>query len=700
MTEFLLELFGEEIPARMQAQACGDLERLFKECLFDLHLKAETLKVFVTPRRLCLFVKGLPETQEDRTEERKGPRVDAPLQAIEGFLRSTGVALDQCEKRETPKGTFLFATVHQKGLRTKDLLPGMIRQILYDFPWPKSMRWHRGTRSWVRPLHSGLCLFQGETLSFTVSMGDEGGPIIPFSNQTHGHRFLSPKSFKVKNFTEYKEKLRQAHVLLDQEERREDINRQVENLARSKGLKVYDDPGLLAEVTGLVEWPQAFLGSIDQVFMDLPREVLITSMRVHQRYFALEDQQGNLAPFFAVVANTIPQDHGKKLIEGNERVLRARLSDARYFYDLDRKKTLEEHAQKLKNIIFHEKLGSYAQKINRLQKLARLFADAFKVAPATAEDAAGILKSDLVTEMVGEFPELQGMIGRYYALHEGKSPEVANALSEHYSPKGQNDLIPSSPLGQLLALLDRVDTLTGFFAVGIKPTGSKDPFALRRAGLGVLRILEERPHLKPRDLFAVAYDLFETLLKEQKECLSKSETLEALETFLLDRLKIYWRDQGLRYDYISAAFAVGHEDSVGILKQRVFSLQEFLKGSDGAHLLAAHRRASNIVRIEEQKDNTRFEGQINPALLQEASEKVLYDALIASEGKIEAALSHHQFEMAMDILASLRPVVDRYFEDVLVNTTDKDLRLNRLNTLAFIKSTLEKVADFKQIEER
>ncbi len=700
MTELLLEFFGEEIPARMQAQACEDLKCLFQEHLTKLSLEVEDLRAYVTPRRLCLIIKGLPVTQEDRFEERKGPRTDAAPQAIEGFLKSTGLTLDRCERRETPKGTFFFATLHQPGQATKTLLPQVIRDIVFDFPWPKSMRWNKGTRTWVRPLHSGICLFEGEVLSFKVSLGEEDTPKVSFSDQTQGHRFLSSGLIRVKSFADYRQKLHEAHVILDQTERREEIRRQVQKLAGEKGLKVHEDPGLLDEVTGLVEWPQAYLGTIDRAFMNLPREVLITSMRIHQRYFALEDAKGNLAPSFIVVANTIPLDGGEKIVQGNERVLRARLSDAQYFYALDRKKTLEEHGIKLKDIIFHEKLGTYSQKVSRLERLARTFAPYFEIDVKEAEEAARIVKSDLVTEMVGEFPELQGVMGRYYALHEGKSSTVAAAISEHYSPKGQNDSIPASSLGQLLALVDRVDTLTGFFAVGIKPTGSKDPFALRRSALGVLRILEGRSRLKSKTLFEAAYDLYEDIFKAQDRALSKAETLEALEEFLIDRLKVYWRDQGLRHDYISAAFAVGHQDSVAVLKQRVSSLQDFLKGTDGSNLLAAYRRASNIVRIEEQKDKVSFEGQINPSLLQEKSERVLYDSLMETEGKIEAALAHHQFEMAMDILASLRPAVDQYFEDVLVNAEDTKLRLNRLNTLAFIKATLEKVADFKQVEER
>lgn len=700
MTELLLEFFGEEIPARMQAQACEDLKRLFREHLAKLSIEADDLNAYVTPRRLCLVVKGLPVTQEDRAEERKGPRTDAAPEAVEGFLKSTGLTLDRCEKRKTPKGTFFFATLHQPGQATKTLLPRIIRDIVFAFPWPKSMRWNKGTRTWVRPLHSGLCLFEGEVLSFEVSLGEEDAPKVLFSDQTQGHRFLSSGPIRVKAFADYEKKLREASVILDQTERRDEMRRQIQTLADGKGLKIHADPGLLDEVTGLVEWPQAYLGTIDQAFMDLPREVLITSMRVHQRYFALEDAEGRLAPFFVVVANTTPQDGGEKIVQGNERVLRARLSDARYFYALDRKKTLEEHGAKLKNIIFHEKLGTYAQKVTRLERLAKSFASYFDVDAKEAEEAARIVKSDLVTEMVGEFPELQGIMGRYYALYEGKSPAVATAVSEHYSPKGQNDSIPASPLGQLLALVDRIDTLTGFFAVGIKPTGSKDPFALRRAALGVLRILEGRGRLTPKALFEASYDLYEGLFKNQDGVFSKTETLEALEEFLIDRLKVYWRDQGLRHDYISAAFAVGQRDSVAVLKQRVSSLQDFLKGTDGSNLLAAYRRASNIVRIEEQKDKISFEGQINPSLLQEKSELALYESLMETEGKIEAALTHHQFEMAMDMLASLRPVVDQYFEDVLVNADDAKLRLNRLNTLAFIKATLEKVADFKQVEER
>ncbi len=703
MSELLFEIFSEEIPARMQKRAAEDLKTMFLERLEGYGLSPKSLETYVTPRRLTLHATGLELTQQDVNEERRGPRVDAPPAAIEGFLASTGLKLEQCEQRETPKGTFLFANLYRKGRATKEILPDIFREIIAMFPWPKSQRWAYGNKTWVRPMHSGICIFNGEVLPFSVSFNSDNnavGPTVNFAAQTQGHRFMGGTAFTVKDFADYQAQLKKNYVILSADERRSLIEEQISKIADSKGLRVYVDPGLLEEVTGLVEWPQTHLGRIDDAFMNLPKEVLITSMRVHQRYFALVDEKGNLAPYFILISNVVAKDGGETLVQGNERVLRARLADAKFFYHQDQKVSLQDHATKLQSIVFHDRLGLMSEKVERVQKLAREIAPYLNADPQLSTKVAGVMKADLVTGMVGEFPELQGIMGSYYARIQGYPEAAAHAISEHYLPKGAGDDLPSSELGRTLALSDRIDTLVGFFAVGIRPTGSKDPFALRRTALAIIRILEQGTVLKLSSLFEKAYALYQEQLTYQKDIPSKLEVLEQLNAFILDRLKVYWREQGIRHDTINAAFKVGANDSIAILKARVKALEDFMGSSEGLNLLAGYRRAVNIVQIEERKDGIMYSGPIQVEALEMEAEKVLYKALESRHSILEEALQNHEFMRVMNELSALRPAIDHYFETVTVNTEDPKIRVNRLKTLAMMRQTLEKVADFSQVEER
>ncbi|AIL13178.1 hypothetical protein IM40_06170 [Candidatus Paracaedimonas acanthamoebae] len=701
MSELLFEILCEEIPARMQRRAADDLKSMFTERLAEQKLQVQSVATYVTPRRLALHAIGLETQQRDVTEERRGPRADAPQAAIEGFLASTGLTLEQCSQRETPKGIFLFANIQRKGRPAKDILPEIFNDIIATFPWPKSQRWAVGNKTWVRPAHSGICLFNGEILPFSFHFNGAGeGPMINFGNQTQGHRFMGGPAFSVKDFADYQAQLKKNYVILSANERRALIEQQITKLAEAKNLAVYPDPGLLEEVTGLVEWPQAHLGQIDPEFMILPKEILITSMRVHQRYFALIDDKGQLVPYFILISNIMAKDGGKTLVRGNERVLRARLADAKFFYLQDQKVSLKEHAKKLEHIVFHDRLGLMNEKVARVQILAQEIASYLGAEPQLSADVAGLMKADLVTGMVGEFPELQGIMGSYYAQLEGYPEVAAQAIAAHYLPKGAGDSLPDSALGRTLALADRIDTLVGFFAVGIRPTGSKDPFALRRIALAIIRILEQGGDLKLSSLFEKAYTLYHPQLLHQKEIPSQAEVLEQLKAFILDRLKVYWREQGIRHDTISAAFAVGNHDSLYVLKARVKALEDFIGSPEGFNLLTGYRRTVNIVQIEERKDGKNYSGPVQESALVAEAEKALYRALESRRPLLEASLQNHDFISVMNELSALRPIIDRYFETVTVNVEDSGLRANRLNTLAMMRQTLEKVADFNQVEER
>ncbi len=707
MPELLLELLSEEIPARMQARAAEDLKRLVTKGLEDSGLTYESARAFATPRRLALVVDGIPAQQPDKTEERKGPRVGAPDKAIAGFLKSAGLdSVDQCEVREVKGHEFYFVVSEKKGGSTGGVLVDALAGVVWSLPWPKSMRWPQAQGGYVRPLHNILLIFNGEPVKLMEGVRTDAGTSIPVNNKTLGHRFLAPGEITVKDFADYEAKLKSAKVILDAAERKAIIAERAASLAAAEGLTVKDDPALLDEVAGLVEWPEVLIGRIDDEFMLVPAEVLITSMRSHQKYFSLLDKAGNLAPRFIVVANTDAKTKAKQatIVSGNERVLRARLSDAKFFWDLDRKETLSSRIPALNDIIFHEKLGSLGDKVDRVGALA---AELAPFIPGADKDkvrsAARLAKADLLTGMVGEFPELQGVMGRYYALHDNESEEVGLAVAEHYSPLGPNDSCPTAPVSVAVALADKIDTLVGFFAIGETPTGSRDPFALRRAALGVIRLVVENGLRLPlRQVFSRAYSKF---VKRKVQgtlnvafAASGEELFQQLLDFFADRLKVHLRERGVRHDLISAVFGIGGEDDLVRLLARVEALGAFLDSEDGGNLLVAYRRAANIVRIEEKKDKARYGGPVDTNRFAEEQERALFDALDQAAGAAAEAGGNEDFTGAMAALSKLRRPVDTFFDDVTVNVDDKELRENRLRLLSEIQASLNRVADFSQIE--
>lgn len=694
MTEFLLEFFSEEIPARMQARAADDLKRLVTDALTANGLSFTAAAAHSTPRRLALVVDGLPERTADVREEKKGPRVGSPEQAVVGFLKSAGLAsLDQCEQRDTGKGVFYFAVTEKAGRATAEVLAEIIPTVMAALPWPKSMRWGTGTVRWVRPLHSIIALFGGKILDGGFEIGGTQ-PRVVFGNSTRGHRFLAPDAFTVDSFADYQTKLLAAKVVLDRDARKAKIKADAEALAAREGLTLSPDEALLDEVAGLVEWPVALIGSIDESFMDVPSEVLITSMRTHQKYFAALDAAGTMAPRFIVVANTETVDGGKAIVAGNERVLRARLSDAKFFWDQDRKTKLEARVPALEKITFHAKLGTVAEKVTRVQLLAAEIARTIGADVDAASRAALLCKADLVTEVVGEFPEVQGIMGRYYALGQGESAEVADAIAAHYKPVGPSDSCPTAPVSVAVALADKIDTLVGFFAIDDKPTGSKDPYALRRAALGVIRlVLENGLRLPLSAVFTAAHGAYTVGGFAASDSVSGD-----LIAFFADRLKVVLREQGVRHDLVDAVFALGGEDDLVRLLARVKALQAFVGSDEGANLLAAYKRASNIVRIEEKKDGASFNQPVEAARLDLAEEQALFAALNAASATAAPLLAAEDFTGAMAALANLRGPVDDFFTKVTVNADDAGLRVNRLRLLTQIRATLNAVADFSKIE--
>ncbi len=669
MPDLLLELFSEEIPARMQAQAAKDLERLTVGMLTDRGFLFEGIKAFGGPRRLTLAISGLPAEQKDVREELKGPRTDAPQAALDGFLKKTGLTKDQLKVEKTPKGEVYMAVIERKGRATPLVLAEIIPEVMAKFPWPKSMRWKAGDPvRWVRPLHSILCTFDGEVVPFEFA-GIKSG------NSTRGHRFLSSGPIEVRRFEDYEAALKKAHVVLDAAERAEIISHEIKQKAFALGLEPIEDIGLLAEVSGLAEWPVVLIGTIQDEFMDVPAEILQTSMRTHQKYFSLRDPKtGKMASRFALVANMVTKDGGKEIVAGNERVLRARLSDAKFFWDEDRKHSLDSRVERLKGIIFHAKLGTQFERVTRIEKLAGEIAAKIGANVEKAKRAARLAKADLTTGVVGEFPELQGVMGRYYAQHDKEDGEVANAARDHYKPIGPSDAVPDAPVSIAVALADKLDALTGFFAAGEKPTGSGDPFALRRAALGIIRIVLENKLSFPLNV--------------------SGELL----TFFADRLKVALKEKGIRHDLIDAVFSLGHEDDLVRLVARVEALQVFLKSDDGANLLAGYKRAANILKAEEKKDNKTFTSQVLEGHLSEPAEKSLFAVLAKARTAITPALEKEDFSAAMQQMAALRVPVDAFFEGVKVNADDKLVRENRLNLLASLRATLHQVADFSKIE--
>jgi glycyl-tRNA synthetase beta chain len=718
MPQLLLELFSEEIPARMQAQAARDLERMAGERLKAAGLAYEALTTFAGPRRLMLVVEGLPAATPDRSEELKGPKVSAPEQALEGFLRKTGLTRDQLTERDG----VLYAVIEQKGRSTADLIPEMVEGIIRGFPWPKSMRWGTGSLTWVRPLKRILCLFDGAIVPFAV----EG---IPSGDVTEGHRFMgSGHPLNVRSFEDYRTQLEANFVLLDQADRKLRIVQGAKAVCHARNLEMIDDDGLLEEVSGLAEWPTPILGDMDSSFLDLPPEVIRLSMKTHQKYFAVRDPAtGGLAPNFVVVANVEATDGGKALAAGNSRVLSARLNDARFFWDEDRKIGFDAWLKKLEGVTFHAKLGTMAERVERIAALAREIAPLVGADPDQAEQAARLAKGDLASGMVGEFPELQGIMGGYYARAE-HGDAIADAIRDHYKPQGPSDTVPTAPLTVAVALADKLDTLVGFFAIDEKPTGSKDPFALRRAALGVIRLIlsagvrvelfalvhlplyllaSQRPETlppgleatDPKDDLARAYELAAALEEPAWQALPGDDRTDDLllpvGDFVVERLVVLLRDRGQRHDLVSAVIA-GSYDLVRIVR-RVEALDAFLATDDGANLLAGYRRASNILKAEEKKGPLPVGAVATGLPNQPEAEAKLAFAVEAARVAVDRALETEDFAAAMTALAGLRSPVDAFFTDVLVNSDVPAERENRLKLLGQVRAVMGRVADFGQI---
>ncbi|WP_395665132.1 glycine--tRNA ligase subunit beta [Methylocella sp.] len=711
MPDLLLELFSEEIPARMQAQAAEDLKRLVLEELAGKGLRSEGAAAFSTPRRLALHVAGLPARQPDLREEKKGPRVGAPEAAVQGFLKSAGLAsIDEAKIEVDPrkKGEFYVAIVERKGRDTIEVLSEVLPAVAQRFPWPKSMRWgaasaQEGAPRWVRPLHSIVATFGPETEDPQVVPFSLGG--IASGQVTYGHRFMAPGPIRVRRFDDYAPALEKAKVVLDAARRRDIILHDLRDLALANGLELIEDQGLLEEVAGLVEWPVTLLGDFDEAFLDIPPEVIRATIRANQKCFVMNGAEtGRLANKFALVANIDAADGGAAIAAGNARVVRARLSDAKFFWETDLGVRLEDRLARLEHVVFHEKLGTQRQRVARLVRLARLLAPQVGADEALAARAALLAKADLPSEMVGEFPELQGLMGRYYALAQGEDAEVADAIGDHYRPQGPSDRVPAAPVAVAVALADKLDILAGFWAIDEKPTGSKDPYALRRAALGAIAvILGAGLRLRLGAVFAAALAGHREGGALRAAAADDAALATELMAFVEDRLKVYLRERGGRFDLIDAVFALPGEDDLTLIVARVGALGRFLETEDGANLLAGSRRAANILRAEEKKagaaEAAAYEAPFARALLREPEEIALAQAL-APEGKEPgwaAPLAAEDYEGAMKALAPLRAPVDAFFEKVTVNAPEPELRLNRLRLLAHLRRAVNAVADFARI---
>ena len=702
MPDLLLELFSEEIPARMQARAAEDLRKLVTDRLVDAGLVYEGAKAFVTPRRLALAVQGVPVRQPDVKEEKKGPRVGAPAGAIEGFVRAAGLkSIEEATVKPDKKGDFYVAVIEKPGRPAIEVIGKLVPEVVRAFPWPKSMRWGErsaqpGALGWVRPLHSIVATFGPETEDpDIVAFAIDG---IAAGDETRGHRFMAPQPFKVRRLEDYAAKLEKAKVVLDPERRRQIILADAKNLAFAQGYELVEDAGLLAEVAGLVEWPVVLMGSFDEAFLAIPPEVIRTTIRNNQKCFVLRDPKTTrLASKFILVANIEAEDGGKEIVAGNERVIRARLSDAKFFYETDLKTRLEDRLAKFNDIVFHEKLGTQAKRIDRIEQLAVELAPTVGADVEKVKRAARLAKADLLTEVVGEFPELQGLMGKYYALAQGEDASVAAASEEHYKPLGPGDRVPTDPVSIAVALADKLVTLTGFWFHNEKPTSSGDPFALRRATLGVIRlILENQLRLNLLRLFRSGLSLY--LNAEISGDDAKALDLQA---FLRDRLKVQLRDQGARHDLVDAVLALEQDDLVRIVR-RVEALGKFLDTEDGKNLLAGYKRAANILRIEEKKDGRSYSEQSEPAFYRQDEERALSQAIDIARNEAGAAVAREDFEAAMRAMAKLRPHVDAFFDKVTVNVADgadkEKLRENRLKLLNGIREATGTVADFSRIE--
>jgi glycyl-tRNA synthetase beta chain len=765
MPELLLELFSEEIPARMQRRAAEDLRKLVTDALVERGFLYEGARAYATPRRLALHVVGLPPEGKSVREERRGPRVGAPEAAVQGFLRSAGLpSLDQARVEASPKGEFYMAVIERPGRRTTEVLAEILPPILRAFPWPKSMRWgaasgEAGSLRWVRPLHAILCTFgpEGEdpdVVRFAVD-GIESGDI------TLGHRFHAPGPIRAKHFSDYAASLERARVVLDADRRKDMILHDARDLSFARGLDLVEDEGLLEEVAGLVEWPVTLMGTFDEVFLAMPPEVIRATIRANQKCFVtrpslpsgegrvgfarsaivpptsdgsrndaaarhgadaphptLPSPQGReaLANAFVLVSNIAASDGGQAVVAGNERVVRARLADARFFWEMDLKVPLENRLEKLKSVVFHEKLGTQFERVERIAALAKELAPAVGADPALAERAARLAKADLTTEMVGEFPELQGLMGRYYAEAQGEHPSVCAAIEEHYKPLGPSDRVPTDPVSVAVVLADKIDSLIGFFGNRLRPSGSSDPYGLRRASLSIARtILEQQIRLPLRKMFWASYAIMEQQFgdKNERKIATNFDPLDIrtlilfdilapdLLSFFADRLKVYLRDRGARHDLIDAVFALSGQDDLLLVVRRVEALGRFLDTEDGRNLLAGYRRAANILRIEEKKDGTAYDGEPDLSLIDAAGqieEKALVVALDHARREASDAVAAEDFEGAMRALSQLRAPVDAFFDAVTVNTEDPALRANRLKLLNALRAATREVADFSRIE--
>jgi glycyl-tRNA synthetase beta chain len=733
MSDLLLELFSEEIPARMQARAAEDLRKLVTDRLVDAGLVYEGAKAFVTPRRLALAVHGVPARQADVREEKKGPRVGAPDNAIAGFLKAAGLkSIGEAKVQPDKKGDFYVAVIEKPGRAAIEVIGEILSDVVKGFPWPKSMRWgvqskEPGAFSWVRPLHSIVATFGPETEEPDIVPFSVGG--IAAGNETRGHRFLAPAPFTVRRLADYLQKLDKAKVVPDAERRRDIILTEAKHLAFAQGLELVEDDGLLTEVAGLVEWPVALLGSFDEKFLRIPAEVIRATIRNNQKCFVLRDPaHARLVNKFILVSNIEAEDGGKAIVAGNERVIRARLSDAKFFYETDLKTRLEDRLPKFEHIVFHEKLGTQAERIARIGQLAAELAPLVGADVEKAKRAVKLCKADLLTEVVGEFPELQGLMGKYYAEEQGEDEAVAHACEDHYRPKGPDDFVPTDPVSVAVALADKIDTLVGFWAIDERPTGSKDPYALRRAALGVIRLVLDNklrleitkalePEFEKFDLGGMRADLARrrqaanelgitggamaaSSAREEVSFGGRYRDKRAVELmfFFADRLKVQLREQGARHDLVDAVFALEGQDDLFLIVRRVEALGKFLDTEDGKNLLAGYKRATNIIRIEEKKDNMAYADEPKKELYKQPEEESLAFEIERAKLGTVRAIDNEDFEGAMTHLARLRPHVDAFFDKVTVNVEDKALRENRLKLLNEIRAATRAVADFSRIE--
>lgn len=718
MPDLLIELFSEEIPARMQTRAGEDLKKRITDGLVEAGLTYAGAAALATPRRLTLAIEGLLSESPTIREERKGPKVGAPDKAIEGFLRGAGLTRDQLEERDTPKGAVYFATIEKDGRPATEIVAEVLETTIRNFPWPKSMRWGGGSLRWARPLHSILCILSDEAGAQVVPLEVEG---IKAGDTTAGHRFMAPNRFSVTSFDDYAAKLKRAFVVLNPADRAEHIWNDAKNMAFAAGLEVVDDKGLLAEVAGLVEWPVVLMGKINDEFLDLPPEVLQTSMKEHQKFFSVRNPKTGRIERFITVANRETADNGVTILAGNQKVLSARLADAKFFWENElrvAKSDIAQWTRALENVTFHNKLGTQAERIERIAALARELASVTGAEADQAEKAARLAKADLNSEMVYEFPELQGLMGRYYIEAAGEDAAVAAVAQEHYSPLGPSDDVPTAPLSVTVALADKLDTLTGFWAIGEKPTGSKDPFALRRAALGIIRLAA---------INELRLDLFNSLkiqIERNQEAArsitiddaqdfddikdfdsigaaderSPEEIASDLLSFFHDRLKVFLRDEGIRHDIIDACIAMDGNDDLNLLVKRARALNAVIATEDGENLVQGFKRANNILTQAEEKDGVEYSYGADVKFAETDSEKALFAALDQAQAEIEPALKAEDFPKAMATMAALRGPVDAFFDEVQVNTDNDILRRNRLNLLSQIRQVCSSVADLSKIE--